>query len=65
MNITVESLQQEIAQYEAIIAKYRTNPEYINPKCPLDTAIEMVDRLKKELYKENKESSNTRYGCHI
>ena len=49
MNITLESLQQEIAKYQEIIGKYRTNPEYVNPNCPLDTAIEIVDRLKRVL----------------
>lgn len=50
MNITLESLQQEIAKYQEIICKYRTNPEYVNPSCPLDTAIEIVDRLTREYY---------------
>lgn len=50
MNITLESLQQEIAKYQEIIGKYRTNPEYVNPNCPLDTAIEIVNRLTREYY---------------
>lgn len=49
MNITLESLQQEIAKYQEIIGKYRTNPEYVNPNCPLDTAIEIVDRLTRRI----------------
>lgn len=68
MNITMESLQQEIARYQDIITKYRTNPEYVNPNCSLDTAIEQLDRLQIELYKENKEqkiSRNMRYDRHI
>nr|DAX07723.1 MAG TPA: hypothetical protein [Caudoviricetes sp.] len=26
------------------------NPEYVNPNCSLDNAIELVDRLTREFY---------------
>lgn len=50
MNITKESLEQEIDNYQRMIDKYKTNPEYVNPNCSLQQCIVILQRLKKEYY---------------
>ena len=50
MNITKESLEQEIAQMQKVIWMYNTNPEYINPNCSLQQAKDLLEKLNKEYY---------------
>lgn len=50
MNITMESLQAEIAQFQRIIDKYMGDPEYVNPKYSLAKAMLMIDMLERELH---------------
>lgn len=50
MNITKESLEQEIAIYQKMLEKYQNNPEYVNPNCSEMQARVILARLKKEYY---------------
>lgn len=50
MNITKESLEQEIAYYQMVINKYQNNPEYTNPNCSEKQARVILARLQKEYY---------------
>lgn len=50
MNITKESLEQEIEIYQNIVEKYQNNPEYVNPNCSEMQAQTILIRLKKEYY---------------
>lgn len=50
MNITKESLEQEIAYYQTVINKYQNNPEYTNPNCSEKQARVILARLQKEYY---------------
>lgn len=50
MNITKESLEQEIAYYQTVINKYQNNPEYTNPNCSEEQARVILARLQKEYY---------------
>lgn len=52
MNITMESLQMEIMQYQRIIDKYDSDPEYVNPNCSLQSAKIILEGLCRELYLE-------------
>lgn len=48
MNITKESLEEEIEYYRRKIGKYKTNPEYVDPNCSLKRAKEILEKLIKE-----------------
>lgn len=48
MNITKESLEEEIEYYRRKIGKYKTNPEYVDPVCSLMQAKEILEKLIKE-----------------
>ena len=48
MNITKESLEQEMEYYQRKIGKYETNPEYVDPACSLMQAKEILEKLIKE-----------------
>lgn len=48
MNITKESLEEEIEYYQRKIGKYETNPEYVDPACSLMQAKEILEKLIKE-----------------
>ena len=50
MNITKESLEQEIAIYQKMLEKYQNNPEYTNPNCSEKQARVILARLQKEYY---------------
>lgn len=50
MNITKESLEQEIDYYKRMIQQYQNNPEYVNPNCSLQEAYSILDKLIKESY---------------
>ena len=50
MNITKESLEQEIDYYKRMIQQYQNNPEYVNPNCSLQQAYSILDKLIKESY---------------
>ena len=48
MNITKESLEEEIDYYKRKIWKYETDPEYVDPACSLMRAKEILEKLIKE-----------------
>lgn len=50
MNITKESLEQEMMIYQQKIAKYINNPEYVDPNCSLEQAKEILKRLEREYH---------------
>lgn len=50
MNITKESLEQEIANYLRMIQNYKNNPEYVNPNCSEQQARITYERLNREYY---------------
>lgn len=50
MNITKESLEQEMIYYQMIVDKYKNDPEYTNPRCSEKQAQAILQRLKKEYY---------------
>ena len=60
MNITKDSLEQEMDLYKQKIQKYLNNPEYCDPNCSLQQAQVILDRLSREYhfnYKTNKISN--------
>lgn len=50
MNITKESLEQEIDSYQQIMQKYQYDQEYVNPNCSEQQARVLYERLNKEYY---------------
>ena len=50
MNITKESLEQEMEIYKRMIEKYQMDPEYVNPNCSEKQARVILARLQKEYY---------------
>lgn len=50
MNITKESLEQEMKIYQRMIEKYQMDPEYVNPNCSEKQARVILARLQKEYY---------------
>lgn len=50
MNITKESLEQEMEIYQRMIEKYQMDPEYVNPNCSEKQARVILARLQKEYY---------------
>lgn len=50
MNITKESLEQEMEIYQRMIKKYQMDPEYVNPNCSEKQARVILARLQKEYY---------------
>lgn len=49
-NITTQSLEKEIAQFQKILQKYKINPDYVNPNIPKQLAESILYRLSKEYY---------------
>ena len=49
-NITTQSLEKEIAQFQKILQKYRIDPDYVNPNIPKQLAESILYRLSKEYY---------------
>lgn len=49
-NITTQSLEKEIMEFQQIIQKYQMNPEYVHPKIPLALAQSILQKLSKEYY---------------
>lgn len=49
-NITTQSLEKEIMEFQQIIQKYQMNPEYVHPKIPLTLAQSILQKLSKEYY---------------
>ena len=50
MNITKESLEQEMEIYKRMIEKYQMDPEYVNPNCSEKQARVILALLQKEYY---------------
>ena len=50
LNITKESLEQEMEIYQRMIEKYQMDPEYVNPNCSEKQARVILARLQKEYY---------------
>lgn len=49
-NITTQSLEKEIAQFQKILQKYKINSDYVNPNIPKQLAESILYRLSKEYY---------------
>lgn len=52
MNLTKESLLQEMEIYQKKIWKYHVDPEYVDPNCSEQRAKEILEKLNKE-YERN------------
>lgn len=50
MNITKESLEQEIMIYQQKLAKYERDPEYVDPNCSIKQIKEILKRLEREYH---------------
>lgn len=59
MNITRDSLEQEMDLYKQKIQRYLNDPEYCDPNCTLSQAQIILRRLEKEYYFSYRNNNET------